>query len=131
MERPLIDLVKPGPHAKGPVKDRRHHQPDPPCHQRAPRLAGSALGVPTVRPQADAEFRAKCAVEIRDIAETAVERDIKNGCRFQKETRCRSPKTQAQQVLMRRHSGQSLECPEEMDGLSFASRARSASLTSC
>src|ERR1700722_15125621 len=69
--------------------------------------ASSLLSFPVQR--AHSKFVPKRAVEIRDIAEAAIERDIQDLLAFRRETRCCVAQARSTHILMRRNSRQALE----------------------
>src|SRR5262245_30887154 len=60
------------------------------------------------------EFGPEGAIEIRDVAETGIERDVHDLGRFGRETRGRRTQTHPHQVLMRRDASQAFERAQEM-----------------
>jgi hypothetical protein len=53
-------------------------------------------------------------IEIRNIAETTIERDIQNFFAFHREPRGCIAQARPAHILMRRNSGQALERPQKM-----------------
>src|SRR5262249_25748571 len=70
----------------------------------------------TVRARTDAELRAECAVEIRDIAEPAPQCDVENPGGLHHQPHRGPAKARPHDVLMRRHARQVFERAQEVEG---------------
>jgi hypothetical protein len=73
-------------------------------------------GTLAVRARTQSELGAEGAVEIRDLAEAAVEGDIENPRGLGGEPKCGAAQAGAHKKLMGRHTGQRLEGAQEMVG---------------
>src|SRR5262245_42942224 len=80
----------------------------------APRHARSTLSLATVLTRADRKLVAECAGEIRDVAEAAVERDLKDAPRLAHQTHGGATQARAQHVLMRRDASYTIERAQEV-----------------
>src|SRR5262245_1269485 len=73
---------------------------------------------PTAQPVgawADSELAAERAVEVRQIAEAAIEGDVEDPGRLRCQPHGRLAQPRPQNVLVRRHTGQALEGAEEVE----------------
>src|SRR5258707_13356235 len=62
----------------------------------------------------DAKFSAEGAVEVRHIAETAIEGDVEASCRLRRQPHRRFTQARPQNVLVRCHTRQALERTEKV-----------------
>ena len=79
---------------------------------------------------AHAEFRPEGAIEVRDVAKAAIERDVQDGSGLGNEPQCRLAQPGAAHVLMWCDASQVLECPKGtvMSRLHYARRRLQARL---
>jgi hypothetical protein len=77
-----------------------------------PLLAGHRLC--PIGARAHTKFRAESTVEVGDVAEAAIKRDLDNFCAPHSESQGSITEPRPSQVLMGSDAGETLECPKEV-----------------